>query len=62
MENTQPRQRLMLSNYRMFAGEDVDQARDVPFSMFTEISLEPDRGNSPFKSEDNGVENNRNPA
>jgi len=56
MEYTQQRHRLMLSNYRMFAGEDVDQARDVLSSMFTEISLEPDRGNSPFKSEVNGVE------
>ena len=56
MKNTQHRQRLMLSNSRMFAGEDVDQARDVLSSMFTEISLEPDRGNAPFKSEVNGVE------
>jgi len=56
MENTHHKQRLMLSNSRMFAGEDVDQARDVLSSMFTEISLEPDRGNAPFKSEVNGVE------
>ena len=40
----------------MFAGEDVDQARDVLSSMFTEISLEPDRGSAPFKSEVNGLE------
>ena len=56
MENTQHKQRLMLSNYRMFAGEDVDHARDILSSMFTEISLEPDRGNAPFKSEVNGLE------
>ena len=47
---------LFLSNYPMFGGEDVDQAREVLSSMFTDISLEPDRGNAPFKSEVNGLE------
>ena len=34
----------------------MDQARQTLSRMFTEISLEPDTGNAPFKAEVNGVE------
>lgn len=56
MKHPQSKQRLQLSNHPMFAGEDVDQARQVLSTMFTEISLEPDTGNAPFKAEVNGLE------
>ena len=56
MKYPQSKKRLQLSNHPMFAGEDVDQARQVLSTMFTEISLEPDTGNAPFKAEVNGVE------
>ena len=40
----------------MFFGEDVDQARQVLSSMFTQIALEPSKGEIPFRADVNGVE------
>lgn len=47
--------KLPLSAHPIFAGEGVDQARQVLSSLFTPIFLEPDRGATPFRTHVNGV-------
>ena len=56
MKNELERRPSPLSAHPLFVGEDVDQARQILSSMFTDISLEPKKGDAPFSADVFGVE------